>query len=83
MTSQITAMIGQDWAKSNDDTKQVAGVSSSLLRGRDPTMTLQAFQSLWCHDDILASVGTVQSGTGAKLELDCGLFASYPVALFQ
>ena len=76
-------MIRQDWAKCNEDVKQVAGVCSSWLRGRVPSTTLEAFQSLWCHDGILAAIRTVQSGTGAKLELDCDLSASYPVALFE
>ena len=76
-------MIRQDWAKCNDDVKQVAGVCSSWLRGRDPSMTLEAFQSLWCHDGILASIRGVQSCTGANLELDYDLSASYLVALFQ
>ena len=79
----VTAMVRQDWAKCNDDVKQVAGVCSSWLRGRDPSMTLEAFQSLWYHDGILASIRTVQSGTGAQLELDCDQSASYPVTLFQ
>ena len=71
-------MVRQDWAKCNDDVRQVAGVCSSWLRGRDPSMTLESFQNLWCHNGVLASIRTVQSGTGEKLELS----ASYPVALF-
>ena len=78
----VTAMVRQDWAKCNDDVRQVAGVCSSWLRGRDPSMTLESFQNLWCHNGVLASIRTVQSGTGEKLELICDLSASYPVALF-
>ena len=45
-------------------------------------MTLESFQNLWCHNGVLASIRTVQSGTGEKLELICDLSASDPVALF-
>ena len=55
------------------------GVCSSWLRGRDPSMTLESFQNLWCHNGVLASIRTVQCGTGEKLELICDLSASYPV----
>ena len=60
-------MIRQDWAECNDDVKQGAGVCSSWLRGRDPSMTLEAFHSLWCYAGILASVCSVQSGTGLEV----------------
>ena len=50
-----TAMVRQDWAKCNDDVRQVAGVCSSWLRGRDPGMTLESFQNLWCHNGVLAA----------------------------
>ena len=56
----VTAMVRQDWAKCNDDVRQVAGVCSSWLRGRDPSMTLESFQNLWCHNGVLASIRTVQ-----------------------
>ena len=72
----------KDWAKCNNDVRQVVGLCSSWLRGRDPSMTLESFQNLWCHNGVLASIRTVQSGTGEKLELICDLFASCPVALF-
>ena len=58
-----TAMVRQDWAKCNDDVRQVAGVCSSWLRGRDSSMTLESFQNLWCHNGVLASIRTVQSGS--------------------
>ena len=38
-------MIRQDWAKYNDDLKQVAGVCSSWLWGRVPSMTLEDFRA--------------------------------------
>ena len=43
----VKAMIRNDWTKCNDDIKQISGVCSSWLRGKDPSMTLAAFQSLW------------------------------------
>ena len=55
----ISSMIRHDWVKCNDDVRQVSGVCSSWLRGRDPNMTLEAFQLLWCHNHTLASVQTV------------------------
>ncbi|DBA91326.1 TPA: hypothetical protein ACH3X2_003973 [Trebouxia sp. C0005] len=42
----IRAMIRNDWTTSNDDIRQISGVCSSWLRGKDPNMTLAAFQSL-------------------------------------
>ncbi len=52
----VKAMIRNDWTKCNENIKQISGVCSSWLRGKDPSMTLAAFQSLWCHNNILASV---------------------------
>ena len=36
----ITSMIRHDWVKCNDDVRQISGVCSSWLRGKDPNMTL-------------------------------------------
>ena len=78
----ITSMIRHDWVKCNDDVRQISGVCSSWLRGRDPDMTLEAFQHLWCHNNTLASIHTVQAGTEERLELKVHLSASSPVPLF-
>ena len=45
-------------------------------------MTLEAFQHLWCHNNTLASIHTVQTGTEERLELKVHLSASSPVPLF-
>ena len=78
----IGSMIRHDWVKCNDDVRQISGVCSSWLRGRDPNMTLEAFQHLWCHNNTLASIHTVQTGTEERLELKVHLSASSPVPLF-
>ena len=52
------------------------------LRGRDPSMTLEAFQHLWCHNHSLASIHTVQTGAEERLELKMHLSVSSPVPLF-
>ena len=78
----ITSMIRHDWVKCNDDVRQISGVCSSWLRGKDPNMTLEAFQHLWCHNNTLASIHTVQTGTEERLELNVHLSASSPVPLF-
>ena len=65
----ITSMIRHDWVKCNDDVRQISGVCSSWLRGRDPSMTLEKFQHLWCHNHTLASIDTLQTGTNERLEL--------------
>ncbi|KAL3159001.1 hypothetical protein ABBQ32_011003 [Trebouxia sp. C0010 RCD-2024] len=54
----------------------------SWLRGRDPSMTLQAFRDLWCHHDALASIHTAHTGTEDKLELVVNLSDMVPVQLF-
>ena len=46
----VKAMIHNDLTKCNDNIKQISGVCSSWLRGKDPSMTLAAFQSLRCHN---------------------------------
>ena len=43
----ITSMIRHDWVKCNDDVRQISGVCSSWLRGRDPSMTLFLFSFLF------------------------------------
>ena len=78
----IASMNRHDWVKCSDDVRQISGVCSSWLRGRDPNMTLEAFQHLWCHNNTLASIHTVQTGTEERLELKVHLSASSPVPLF-
>ncbi|KAL3158010.1 hypothetical protein ABBQ32_010212 [Trebouxia sp. C0010 RCD-2024] len=78
----IVSMIRHDWVKCTDDVRQLSGVCSSWLRGRDPSMTLQAFRDLWCHHDALASIHTAHTGTEDKLELVVNLSDMVPVQLF-
>ncbi|KAL3146140.1 hypothetical protein ABBQ38_015482 [Trebouxia sp. C0009 RCD-2024] len=78
----VTSMIHHDWVKCNDDVRQLVGVCSSWLRGRDPSMTLEAFRNLWCHRNTLASIHTAHTGTGDKLELVVNLSDMVPVQLF-
>ena len=58
------------------------GCAQAELRGRDPSMPLDAFQHLWCHNHSLASIHTVQTGTKERLELKMHLSHSSPVPLF-
>ncbi len=44
-------------------------------------MTLAAFQSLWCHTGILASVTSPPGDVEDRLELQLRLSASCPVPL--
>ncbi|KAL3147142.1 hypothetical protein ABBQ32_002651 [Trebouxia sp. C0010 RCD-2024] len=78
----IVSMIRHDWVKCTDDVRQLSGVCSSWLRGRDPSMTLQAFRDLWCHHDALASIHTAHTGTEDRLELMVNLSDMVPVQLF-
>ena len=39
----VKAMIRNDWTKCNDNIKQISGVCSSWLRGKDPSMTFFFF----------------------------------------
>ena len=75
----ITAMIQQDWVKVNDNVRLHSGVCSDWLRGRDPSMTLQKFRELWCHNNVLASVA--QHSSDGRLELRLHLSASCLVSL--
>ena len=55
LASQLTlktvkAMIHNDWTRCNDSIKQISGVCSSWSWGKDPSMTLATFQSLWYHN---------------------------------
>jgi len=78
----VKAMIQQDWAKCNDNIKQISGVCSSWLRGKDPSMTLAAFQSLWCHNRNLASVTLPSGDVEGRLDLHLHLSATCPVLLY-
>ena len=78
----VTTMIQQDWVRCNDDVKQVTGVCPQWLRGRDPSMTLAAFEGLWCHNGALASVESLRDSLGRQqLELRLKLSSSCPVQL--
>jgi len=78
----VVSMIRHDWVKCNDDVRQISGVCSSWLRGKDPSMTLDCFKSMWCHRGALASVRTVQAEMEEdKLELVVHLSDSSPVLL--
>ena len=43
----VISMIHHDWVKCNDDVRQISGVCSSWLRGKDASMTLDCFL-FWC-----------------------------------
>ena len=45
----------RDWLRAGSDIRLRAGVLSHWLRGRQPTMTAEAFQSRWCHEEVLCS----------------------------
>ncbi len=77
----IQAMIRNDWTKCKDNIKLISGVCSSWLRGKDPNMTLAAFQSLWCHNSILASVTSPSRDVQDRLKLQLHLSATRPVPL--
>ena len=78
----VIAMIQQDWIRCSEDVKQVSGVCSEWLRGRDPSMTLEAFQDRWCYNGALASVNIVETSLGRQqLELQVKLSSSCPVHL--
>ena len=74
----ISSMIHHDLAKCNDDIRQVAGVCSTWLRGRDPSMTVSTFEGLWCHGGVMASVHIVDG----HLDLCLHLSPSCPVLLY-
>ena len=44
-----------DWQLFGWDTKLRTGVLSHWLRGRQSSMTAEAFQSRWCHEEVLYS----------------------------
>ena len=45
----------RDWLLVGSDIRLRAGVLSHWLRGRQPSMTAEAFQSRWCHEEVLCS----------------------------
>ena len=45
----------RDWLLVGSDIRLRAGVLSHWLRGRQPTMTAEAFQNRWCHGEVLCS----------------------------
>jgi len=75
----VKAMIRSDWTNCNDNIKQISGVCSSWLKGKDPSMTLASFQSLWCHTNTLASVTSPSGDVEDRLELQLHLSATCPV----
>ncbi len=77
----VKAMIHNDWTNCNDDIKQISGVCSSWLRGKDPSMTLAAFRSLWCHNHTLAFVTSPSGDVEDRLEMQLHLSATCPVLL--
>ena len=44
-----------NWLLVGSDIRLRAGVLSHWLRGRQPSMTAEAFQSRWCHGEVLCS----------------------------
>ncbi len=70
-----------DWTNCNDNIKLISGVCSSWLREKDPSMTLAAFQSLWCLNGILASVTSQSGDVEDRLELQLHLSATCPMPL--
>ena len=77
----VKAMIRNDWTKCSDNIGQITGVCSSWSSGKDPSMSLAAFQSLWCHNKMLASVTSPSGDVEDRLELQLHLSATCPVLL--
>ena len=48
----VVSLIRHDCVKCNDDVRQISGVCSSWLRGKDPSMTLGCFKSM-CTIEVL------------------------------
>jgi len=59
------------------------GAASQLISwwSKDPSMTLAAFQSLWCHSNTLASVTSPSGDVEDRLDLQLHLSATCPVLL--
>ena len=53
--SAARVQMRRDWLLVGSDIRLRAGVLSHWLRGRQPTMTAEAFQSRWCHEEVLCS----------------------------
>ena len=78
----VISMIHHGCVKCNDDVRQISGVCSSWLRGKDPSMTLDCFTSMWCHRGALTSFRTVRAEMEEeKLELVVHLSVSSHVLL--
>ncbi len=75
-TSRVEDCQGPD----SQGLRLISGVCSSWPRGRLPG-TLAAFQSLWCHNGILASVTSPSGDVEDRLELQLHLSATCPVLL--
>ncbi len=45
----------RDWLLVGSNIRLRAGVLSHWLRGRQRTMAAEAFQSRWCHEEVLCS----------------------------
>ncbi len=78
-TARVEDSQGHDWTKCNDNIKQISGICSSWLKGKDPSMTLPAFQ--WCHNNMLASVTSPSGDVEDRLDLQLHLSATCPVLL--
>ncbi len=77
----VKAMIRNDWTKCIDNIGLISGVCSSWLRGKDPSMSLAAFQSLWCRNNILASVTSPSGDVEDRFELQLHLSPTCHVLL--
>jgi hypothetical protein len=51
----------RDWLLVGSDNRLRAGVLSHWLRGRQPSLSAEAYQSRWCHRDVLCSLPALET----------------------
>ena len=56
--ARVRAVIRHDWLRVTSDVRQLSGAGCiHWFKGRDPSLTVAAFEKRWCHGGVLASVG--------------------------
>ena len=53
VVSAARSQMRRDWLLVGSDIRLRARVLSHWLRGRQPTMTAEVFQSRWCHEEVV------------------------------
>lgn len=80
VVSAVTGSIRRDWARASQSLVSLSGVPVEWFRGRDPALSVRAFQERWAHGGVLCAVHDAPAGSQGGKQMELRLSLAHPVA---